>query len=161
MVQDGRPEPDRTGRSLSSVLVPVGIILFCAVAYWLTTGFETVPPILKRGMQPSDFPQLVISLIIALAIILLVRERHRVTDPIGGCTWATIAALVAFIVVADIDLFLALGLFALSLSRLWGERRAWALGLVGVVVPLVVFLVFGSVFEVRFPRGILTTLWYG
>jgi hypothetical protein len=47
------------------------------------------------------------------------------------------------------------------LTILWGERRAWAIILVGLFVPFSVFFLFDSIFEVRFPRGLLTNIWYG
>ena len=31
----------------------------------------------------------------------------------------------------------------------------------GAVMPLVIFLLFDQIFEIRFPRGLLTNLWYG
>ena len=68
--------------------------------------------------------------------------------------------LIGFMLIAEIDLFLGLGLFALALTLLWGERRAWVLLLVGVIAPLAVFFLFDGIFEVRFPRGILTIFWY-
>ena len=43
-------------RHLERWLVPAAIIVFCACAWWVTTGFDRMPPILKRGIQPSDFP---------------------------------------------------------------------------------------------------------
>ena len=33
--------------------VPCGTIVFCMLAYWLSTQFDRVPPILLRGMQPE------------------------------------------------------------------------------------------------------------
>jgi hypothetical protein len=60
-----------------------------------------------------------------------------------------------------IDLFLALGIFAAALAALWGERRPRILILVGAVMTLVIFLLFDQIFEIRFPRGLLTNLWYG
>lgn len=54
-------------RAATNWTVPRVILTFCVVAYDLSTTFERVPPMLKRSMQPSDFPQLVILLIAVLA----------------------------------------------------------------------------------------------
>jgi hypothetical protein len=35
------------------------------------------------------------------------------------------------------------------------------LGLVAIVSPALVFFLFDMVFRIRFPRGLLTNLWYG
>jgi putative tricarboxylic transport membrane protein len=142
-------------------LIPLGIILFCVLAYFLTTQFDRVPPILKRGMQPSDFPQLIIGLIVMLSIWLLFRDNHKAPKRMTRVVHLSIGLLIGFLIIADVDFFLGLGLFATILSILWGERRAWAIIFVGLFVPFAVFFFFDSVFEVRFPRGLLTNLWYG
>lgn len=143
------------------IVVPAVILGFCAVAYYLTTTFDRVPPILKRGMQPADFPQIVILLIAALAILLMLRGPNEAVEPLSGKTLGTMGLLIGFPLVSTIDLFLGLGIFALALSFFWGERRLWALVTVAVLAPLCVFFLFDQVFEIRFPRGLLTTIWYG
>ncbi|MDV7144285.1 tripartite tricarboxylate transporter TctB family protein [Tropicimonas sp. TH_r6] len=154
-------DSDRTSRAIAHFVVPGGIIAFCALAYWLSTQFERVPPILKRGIQPSDFPQLVIGLIVFLAIVLMVTDRSDPPSPLSGTVWKTMALLIGFMLVAEIDIFIGLALFAGTLTLLWGERRPIMIVLVAVIVPALVFLLFDGVFEIRFPRGLLTNLWYG
>ena len=56
--------------NISRWVIPGLIILFCAIAFYLTTQFDRVPEILKRGIQPSDFPQLILFLLIGLACLL-------------------------------------------------------------------------------------------
>ena len=158
---------------MSRYAVPIGLIVFCALAYWQTTQFDRVPPILVRGMQPSDFPQLVILLIVGLSALLLWNAVRASTGdktedgteddlkPGSGNLWKTMALFLVFAALAPVDLFLGLGVFAGCLAFLWGERRIPLLGLVSLVSPLLIFLLFDQVFEVRFPRGLLTNLWYG
>ncbi|MGJ8605785.1 MAG: tripartite tricarboxylate transporter TctB family protein [Marivita sp.] len=154
--------PDTSGaRHASSWIVPLVILAFCAAAYYLTTTFDRVPPILKRGMQPADFPQLMIILLAIMALWLLIRDHAPAPEVLPAPVYISMALLVGFPVLALLDLFLALGVFGLLLTLFWGERRTWALVLVGVVVPTCVFLLFDQVFEIRFPRGLLTNLWYG
>lgn len=141
--------------------VPLIIIAFCAFAIWQTTMFDRVPPILKRGIQPSDFPQLIAGLMIALSVILWIWPEEEPEEALANSCWATLALMLGFVLIMPIDLFLALGIFGAALALLWGERRFWALGLVGIVVPACVFLLFDLVFRIRFPRGVLTSLWYG
>jgi hypothetical protein len=43
----------------------------------------------------------------------------------------------------------------------WGERRWHAVVGIGLMMPALIFLLFDQVFEIRFPRGVLTNLWYG
>lgn len=152
---------NRTHGTLIRWLVPIGIVVFCVAVIAISTTFERMPPILKRGIQPSDFPQMVAGLIIALALLSLWREPVKVTEKLGLRTWGTIALIGVFALLARVDLFLALGVFAAALAAFWGERRIVLLALVGILVPFAVFLLFDLVFEIRFPRGFLTNIWYG
>lgn len=161
MANDSSPEQRKFGILLDRYLIPLCILAFCAVAFWLTTGFDRVPPILKRGIQPSDFPQLVIALIAVLAIVDVFVDKSEPPERLGWTTWQTIAALGGFALLAQIDLFIGLGAFAALLAWLWGERRKPALLGIGIALPIAVFFLFDRVFEVRFPRGLLTSLWYG
>ncbi len=142
-------------------VVPAGIILVCVMTIFVTTTFDRMPPILKRGIQPSDFPQLVAGLIIALCILSMIIEPVRMKERVTALTLLTIGVLVLFAALVSIDLFIALGIAAAGLSALWGERRPLALLLTGVAIPAAVFFLFDFVFETRFPRGLLTSLWYG
>ena len=141
--------------------MPCGTIAFCLIAYWLSTQFDRVPPILLRGMQPEDFPQMVLILIIALSVLVMIFDKPIEHEAVGLNVWRSIGLFVVFSLVAQIDLFLGLGVFAGGLAWLWGERRLWSIGLVAIVSPTLVFFLFDLVFRIRFPRGVLTNLWYG
>ncbi len=138
-----------------------GIIVFSLAAFWLTTLFETVPPILKRGMQPSDFPQLVAGLMIGLAVLMGIINRDTPPELMQRPTYHTLVLMLAFVLVMQVDFFLGLALFAVSMAVVWGERRPPFLAIVGLAVPAAVFFLFDLVFRIRFPRGLLTSLWYG
>lgn len=142
-------------------LVPIALILFACAAIYVSTTFKKMPPILKRGIQPSDFPQLVCGLIIALSLLMAWFDPVRMQERVVTKTWLTIALMAGFALLVSIDLFIALGCFAATLSALWGERRIGVLAGVGLLVPLVIFFLFDQAFQVRFPRGLLTNMWYG
>ena len=159
---------------MNRFIVPLGLIIFCGLTFWQTTQFDRVPPILLRGMQPADFPQMVLLLIVSLCVGLLYQALRNVqqepttdagaddfTRAMSFNVWKTMGLFLIFAAIAPLDLFLGLGVFALCLTALWGERRLWALVLVCLISPLFIFLLFDQVFEIRFPRGILTNLWYG
>ncbi len=148
-------------RAVESLLVSLLIIAFCAAAIWISLSFEKMPPILKRGIQPADFPQMVCLATIAMTLIMMWRDPIRIMEPFGSKTLGSIVLMAIFAALSHVDLFLALGVFAGLLAAYWGERRAHYLILVAVLVPLLVFFVFDQVFEIRFPRGLLTNLWYG
>jgi len=142
-------------------IVPAVIILFCVGAIWFSTTFEEMPPILKRGIQPSDFPQLICALIVFCTLIMVARDPVRIEGTFRGKPLGTLILMGAFVGVCSIDFFLALGVFAGALTVYWGERRIRMVLLVGVLVPLFIFFLFDRGFEIRFPKGLLTNLWYG
>ncbi|MCG8323983.1 MAG: hypothetical protein MI673_00580, partial [Thiotrichales bacterium] len=63
-------------------LVPAVIVAFCAIAIAITLTFDQMPPILKRGIQPSDFPQLIAGLILLLTALMVWRDPVRVFEAI-------------------------------------------------------------------------------
>lgn len=148
-------------RSFESWLVALLIIAFCLAAIWLSFSFEKMPPILKRGIQPSDFPQIVCICIILMTLYMVWRDPVKVTEPMGSKTPGTMVLMLLFVLICSIDLFLALSLFAAGLCIYWGERRIGLIALVGLLVPVGVFFLFDQVFKIRFPRGWLTNMWYG
>ncbi|MDE0344600.1 MAG: tripartite tricarboxylate transporter TctB family protein, partial [Boseongicola sp.] len=89
------------------------------------------------------------------------RDPVRVRDRLMGSTLGTIALFAGFAALTSIDFFLALGVFATVLALFWGVRKVPILVLVGLLVPAAIFFTFDQVFEIRFPRGLLTNLWYG
>ncbi len=153
-----RPE---TRARLERWLVTALIVAFCLAAFWVSTTFKKMPPILKRGIQPSDFPQLLLVLLIGLTVAMAWFDPIRVRERLHGTTVKTMGLFVLFPLLTMVDLFLALGVFAAGLTLVWGERRIHILAVVGIVVPVLIFFLFDQVFEIRFPRGLLTNLWYG
>lgn len=146
---------------LARWLVPVCIVLFCLIAIYVTTTFKKMPPILKRGIQPSDFPQLVSLLIIGLTLLMVWRDPVRTVERITSKSWMTMLLMLVFVALIQLDLFLALGIFAAALTLLWGERRPYRIAIVGILIPALVFFLFDLVFKIRFPHGLLTSIWYG
>ena len=94
-------------------------------------------------------------------MLILFKDNPKPIAKLEPKVLKTMGLLVGFTLLAEIDMFLGLGVFAASLSFLWGEKRVIALFLVGVLAPVIVFFFFDFIFEIRFPRGILTNIWYG
>jgi len=73
----------------------------------------------------------------------------------------TLIILILFAIIAKtLDFFLGLSLFSFTISYLWGERRKLLLFFVTVIFPLLVFIFFETILNLRFPGGILTDLYY-
>ena len=111
--------------------VPCFTIAFCLLAYWLSTQFDRVPPILLRGMQPEDFPQMVLLIIAALSVLVIIFEKPVENEPVGVNVWTSLGLFAVFALLSQIDLFLGLGIFAGALAWAWGERTIAACNMPG------------------------------
>jgi putative tricarboxylic transport membrane protein len=96
-----------------------------------------------------------------LACLLPFEKTQHNRPAIPPSVFISLALMVVFVLLTHLDFFIALGCFSGMLSFSWGERRLGALLLVTLFFPTFVFFLFDLVFEVRFPRGLLTNLWYG
>jgi len=137
------------------------IISFCGATFWISTTFDRMPPILKRGIQPADFPQLILILMLILTVAMIWLDPIIVDKRLDSKTVGSLVLFGVFGGLTFIDLFLALGAVAALLAMFWGERRWQAVVGIGLMMPALIFLLFDQVFEIRFPRGVLTNLWYG
>ena len=137
------------------------IISFCGATFWISTTFDRMPPILKRGIQPADFPQLILILMLILTVAMIWLDPIIVDKRLDSKTVGSLVLFGVFGGLTFIDLFLALGAVAALLAMFWGERRWQAVVGIGLMMPALIFLLFDQVFEIRFPRGLLTNLWYG
>jgi len=137
------------------------IISFCGATFWISTTFDRMPPILKRGIQPADFPQLILILMLILTVAMIWLDPIIVDKRLDSKTVGSLVLFGVFGGLTFIDLFLALGAVAALLAMFWGERRWQAVVGIGLMMPALIFLLFDQVFEIRFPRGFLTNLWYG
>jgi putative tricarboxylic transport membrane protein len=147
-------------------LVPGIIFAFCAIVTWFALHFDEAPEIvIGPAMQPRSFP-------IFLAVIIAVLNAVLIWQLIAGArlpearqppqTWASIALMVLFYLITTYaDMFLALIVVMFLMCIIWGERRYWLAALVAIITPASIFFLFDLVLHVRFPRGILTNLYYG
>jgi hypothetical protein len=146
--------------------VPLVIFAFCAIVIYLASQLDIAPPIIVGpAMQPRSFPIFLMVLIALLNTVLIWQlargqEMPRVSQP--PATWISIVLMAVFYVLATyVDMFIALIVVMFIMTIVWGERRIWLAALVSVLTPVSIFLLFDLVLEIRFPRGILTNLYYG
>jgi hypothetical protein len=152
--------------TLVDFLVPALIFAFCAVVTYIALHLDTAPPIvIGEAMQPRSFPIFLMALIALLNAVLIWQlvsgsEMPRVSQP--PTTWISMALMGVFYVLTTFaDMFIALIVVIFTMCLVWGERRIWMAALVALVTPATIFLLFDLVLKIRFPRGILTNLYYG
>jgi putative tricarboxylic transport membrane protein len=146
----------------SDYTVALGILVFCAVVFYLTTRIERVPPSLAQGIQPASYPRGVLVFILLFTGLMLFEARRSPLEAparVPGLAYLTIGAMFASLAIATwFDFFAGLILFVAICIPLWGLRRYGFAVLYAVVLSVVLFVMFSTFLMVRFPQGALTNL---
>jgi putative tricarboxylic transport membrane protein len=147
-------------------LVPVVIMGFSISVIWAALQFEISPPmIVGDSMQPRAFPIFLMIINLALAGYLAIQYKAKPPPLIrreGIRTWGSIALFVIFYpLTVYLDMMIAIAVVMFMMCLLWGEKRVHVAAAVALATPVLVFLLFDLVLKVRFPRGILTNVYYG
>ena len=144
---------------VSFIIISVSLCLLFA-----TLSFDTVPPILNRGIQPATFPKGLLILIIFLTIIVYIlslKNEWKIEKKLPKVFYLTLLNFILFVFVAKIlDFFLAISILSLLVSYFWGEKRIIYLLLISIVFPAIVFIFFETILGLRFPPGIITNIYY-
>ena len=140
------------------------IVLVSTFLLISTFTFDTVPPILNRGIQPATFPKGLLVLIITLTSViyyLSFKKPWKKEKKLPKTFFLTILSFIFFILISKtLDFFLAISVLSIFVSYNWGEKRIFYLFLVGIIFPFIVFVFFEMVLGLRFPPGIITNLYY-
>ena len=140
------------------------IILVSSILLISTFSFDTVPPILNRGIQPATFPKGLLVLMIGLTSIiyyLSFKKPWKKEKKLPKNFFLTILSFIFFIIISKtLDFFLAISVLSVFVSYNWGEKRFFYLLLVGIIFPFIVFVFFEMILGLRFPPGIITNLYY-
>jgi len=140
------------------------IVLVSTFLLISTFTFDTVPPILNRGIQPATFPKGLLVLIITLTSViyyLSFKKPWKKEKKLPKNFFLTILSFIFFILISKtLDFFLAISVLSIFVSYNWGEKRIFYLILVGIIFPFIVFVFFEMVLGLRFPPGIITNLYY-
>ncbi|MEM9360144.1 MAG: tripartite tricarboxylate transporter TctB family protein [Pseudomonadota bacterium] len=156
----------RQSRTFSDWLVPLVIFAFCGVVTYFALNLDTAPAIvIGEAMQPRSFPIFLMGLIALLNAVLIYQlvSGSRMPHPRQmPQTWVTMLLMIVFYgLTTYVDMFVGLMVVIFVMSLVWGERRYWLAAMVAVVTPVTIFFLFDLVLKIRFPRGILTELYYG
>lgn len=147
-------------------MVPVVVFAFCGIVSYMTTTFDKAPDIIVGdAMQPRNFPLFLMAVTAVLNCVLILQMVRAGNKPRPHQPPQTLitAILVAMFWpgAVYVDMFLTFTVIMFLMCLVWGERRIWVAALVAVLVPLTIFFTFDQVLEVRFPRGLLTNIYYG
>ena len=59
------------------------------------------------------------------------------------------------------DMFIGITVCMFLMGYTWGEKRMWVNLSNAIITPGLIFILFDYVLRIRFPRGILTNIYYG
>lgn len=153
---------------LRNFTVPAVIAVFSLIVIWASLQLEESPAIIVGdSMQPRAFPifLMVINLIlVAVLTVRFLREPPSVTRMVleDYPTWGSMALLALFYpLTVFLDMFIGIAVVMFLMCLLWGERRWYVATAVSIATPTFIFFLFDMVLKVRFPRGLLTNMYYG
>ena len=162
MLLDVAPNPMK----ISDLIVPGVITVFSFIVIYLSLQLDLSPPmIVGDSMQPRAFP--IFLMIINLILVGLLTYQFYQSPPDSiplepFQTWGTIILLVVFYgMTTGVDFFVAIAVVMFLMCILWGEKRILVALSASLVTPILIFVLFDQVLQIRFPRGLLLDWYYG
>ena len=136
-----------------------GILLlgFCAITYWLTTGFSPGFAMLSQNVPPTFFPRVVLFILAVLSIILIftgIGRKPKSAEFLPASFWKTVGIITSTGVLAYfLGTLITLAVIAIVLPIAWGERRYRLIATLAICLPISIYFVFTLGLDVRFPAG--------
>ena len=151
---------------ICDLIVPGVITVFSFIVIYLSLQFDLSPPmIVGDSMQPRAFP--IFLMIINLILVGLLTYQFYKSPPDSiplepFQTWGSIILLVVFYgMTTGVDFFVAIAVVMFLMCILWGEKRILVALSASLVTPILIFVLFDQVLQIRFPRGLLLDWYYG
>jgi len=151
---------------ISDLIVPGVITVFSFIVIYLSLQLDLSPPmIVGDSMQPRAFP--IFLMIINLILVGLLTYQFYQSPPDSiplepFQTWGSIILLVIFYgMTTGVDFFIAIAVVMFLMCILWGEKRILVALSASLVTPILIFVLFDQVLQIRFPRGLLLDWYYG
>ena len=147
-------------------IVPLTLAAFSLIIIGIALQLDTSPEmIVGDSMQARSFPifLMVLNLILIGVLTFQLSKSSPKSTPIEKFpTWGSILLFVLFyLLTVYTDMFIGIFLVMFLMCRLWGEKRIWVSILISSITPGLIFLLFDFVLKIRFPRGLLTNIYYG
>jgi len=151
---------------MKTFILPSLVSVFSLVVIWAALQLDVSPPmIVGDSMQPRVFPIFLMLINLVLAGILAFqyhRSPPKMVRRETYHTWCTMGLFAVFYpITVYVDMFIAIAVVMFVMCMLWGERRIYMAVAVALVTPTTLFFLFDLVLRVRFPRGLLTNMYYG
>ena len=146
--------------------VPFLLAVFSVIVIAISFQLDTSPEmIVGDSMQARSFPIFLMVLNLILIVVLtfqLSKSNPKTTTLEKFPTWGSILLFALFyLLTVYTDMFIGIFLVMFLMCRLWGEKRLWVSLLTASITPALIFMLFDFVLKIRFPRGLLTNIYYG
>ena len=147
-------------------IVPLFLALFSLVVIGVALQLDTSPEmIVGDSMQARSFPIFLMLLNLVLIGVLsfqLTKNNPKIISLEKFPTWGSILLFILFyLLTVFTDMFIGIFLVMFLMCKLWGEKRNWVAILTAFITPTLIFILFDFVLKIRFPRGLLTNIYYG
>ena len=147
-------------------ITPIFLALFSIAIILISLQLDTSPEmIVGDSMQARSFPifLMVINLILISVLFLQFFKNYpeKIELEIFTTWFSMFLFLLFYFLTITTDMFIGIAVCMFLMGYTWGEKRLWVNLCNAVITPGLIFLLFDSVLKIRFPRGLLTNIYYG
>jgi putative tricarboxylic transport membrane protein len=145
---------------------PIFLALFSIAIILISLQLDVSPEmIVGDSMQARSFPIFLMAINLILISVLFLQFFKNYPEKIEleiFTTWFSMFLFLLFyFLTITTDMFVGIAVCMFLMGYTWGEKRLWVNLCNAVITPGLIFLLFDSVLKIRFPRGLLTNIYYG
>ena len=147
-------------------VTPIFLALFSIAIILISLQLDISPEmIVGDSMQARSFPIFLMAINLILISVLFLQFFKNYPEKIEleiFTTWFSMFLFLLFyFLTITTDMFIGIAVCMFLMGYTWGEKRLWVNLCNAVITPGLIFLLFDSVLKIRFPRGLLTNIYYG
>ena len=146
-------------------ITPIFLAFFSIAIILISLQLDTSPEmIVGDSMQARSFPIFLMVINLILISVLFLQFFRNYPEKINleiFTTWFSMFLFLLFyFLTITTDMFIGITVCMFLMGYTWGEKRLWVNLCNAVITPGLIFLLFDSVLRIRFPRGLLTNMYY-
>ena len=146
-------------------ITPIFLAFFSIALILISLQLDTSPEmIVGDSMQARSFPIFLMVINLILISVLFLQFFRNYPEKIKleiFTTWFSMFLFLLFyFLTITTDMFIGITVCMFLMGYTWGEKRLWVNLCNAVITPGLIFLLFDSVLRIRFPRGLLTNMYY-
>ena len=147
-------------------ITPIFLALFSIAIILISLQLDTSPEmIVGDSMQARSFPIFLMVINLILISVLFLQFFRNYPEKIKleiFTTWFSMFLFLLFyFLTITTDMFIGITVCMFLMGYTWGEKRMWVNLSNAIITPGLIFILFDYVLRIRFPRGILTNIYYG